>query len=333
MSTPNVVQHEGTVCVTGASGFLAGHICAQLLAAGCQVRGTVRSLTNAKAIDYLKALPGAAERLELVEADLMKPNSFDAAVAGCSAVYHTASPVILLTDVEADEVVRPAVEGTLNVYESCNKAGVKRVVATSSFATIIFGHDHTVDETPYTDKEWNDYSQPWKGDAGHIYRYAKTTAERAGWEYVEKNKPSFKLVTINPPMIVGPWLPGYARQNDSSMVVHRMLTGQTDEANDGGMGWHDVRDVALAHILAGTVEGANGRYLIVTESIDWIAICQMLKELFPDQPVTSKKKEGAAKKPVYDITRTTEELGWVPKHTVREALQAQGDAFRREGLL
>lgn len=59
----------------------------------------------------------------------------------------------------------------------------------------------------------------------------------------------------------------------------------------------------------------------------------MLKELFPDQPVTSKKKEGAAKKPVYDITRTTEELGWVPKHTVREALQAQGDAFRREGLL
>lgn len=46
----------------------------------------------------------------------MKPGSFDAAVAGCDVVYHTASPVILLTDVEPDVVVKPAVEGTLNVY-------------------------------------------------------------------------------------------------------------------------------------------------------------------------------------------------------------------------
>ena len=66
-----------------------------------------------------------------------------------------------------------------------------------------------------------------------IQRYAKTAAERAGWKYVEDNAPSFKLVTINPPMIVGPWLPGFARQNDSSMVVHRMLTGETKEAGDG----------------------------------------------------------------------------------------------------
>ena len=73
-------------------------------------------------------------------------------------------------------------------------------------------------------------------------------------------------------MIVGPWLPGYARQNDSSMVVHRMLTGQMKEAGDGGMGWHGVRDVAAAHILAVTKEAANGRYLIVSESVDWIEI-------------------------------------------------------------
>eukprot|EP00729_Bicosta_minor_P015551 gene15551-25587_t len=300
-----------TICITGASGFLAGHICAQLLEAGHKVRGTVRSLANESAIGFLKQIPGAAERLELVEADLMKPGSFDAAVAGCDVVYHTASPVILLTDVAPDVVVKPAVEGTLNVYGSCNKAGVKRVVTTSSFATIIFGHDHT---------EWNEYSQPWEGDAANIYRYAKTAAERAGWKYVEDNKPSFKLAR-------------YARQNDSSMVVHRMLTGQMKEAGDGGMGWHDVRDVAAAHILAGTKEAANGRYLIVTESVDWIEICRRLKALFPDQPVTAVKKDGVAKKPAYDITRTTEELGWVPKFTVEEALKAQGDAFVANGLL
>ena len=112
-----------------------------------------------------------------------------------------------------------------------------------------------------------------------------------------------------------------------------MLTGQMKEAGDGGMGWHDVRDVAAAHILAGTKEAANGRYLIVTESVDWIEICRRLKALFPDQPVTAVKKDGVAKKPAYDITRTTEELGWVPKFTVEEALKAQGDAFVTNGLL
>jgi len=215
-------------------------------------------------------------------------------------VYHTACPVFIIAAQAADAMVKPAVEGTLNVYESCAKAGVKRVVTTSSFATIVFGHDHAVDETPYTDKEWNNFSQPWEGDAPHIYRYAKTAAERAGWEYVEQKKPSFKLITINPPMIVGPWLPGYARQNDSSMTVHRMMTGAVTEANDGGMGWHDVRDVASAHILAGTVEKANGRYLIVTESLYWLDVCKLLAEIFPTcTKITTVKKEGNAKKPVY----------------------------------
>lgn len=102
-----------------------------------------------------------------------------------------------------DLVIRPAREGTLNVLRACDKAGtVKRVVMTSSFAAIIFAHDHTVDPTPYTDKEWNDKSKPTPGDVANIYRTSKIEAEKAAWQYVKENAVGFSLVTICPPMVV-----------------------------------------------------------------------------------------------------------------------------------
>lgn len=79
---------------------------------------------------------------------------------------------------------------------------MKRVVMTSSFAAIIFAHDHTVDPTPYTDKEWNDKSKPTPGDVANIYRTSKIEAEKAAWQYVKENAVGFSLVTICPPMVV-----------------------------------------------------------------------------------------------------------------------------------
>ncbi len=120
---------------------------AQLLERGYEVVGTVRDPASAA---YLHALPGAVERLTIVTADLLQPGSFDAAVAGCVGVFHTASP-FSLRPCPAEELIEPAVQGSLNVYRACAAAGtVRRVVTTSSFATIIFGHDHTTDATPYT---------------------------------------------------------------------------------------------------------------------------------------------------------------------------------------
>ncbi len=79
-----------TVLVTGASGYIAGHIVAQLLDRGYTVRGTVRSLASEETVAYLRMLPHAAERLELLEADLLDVGSFDSAVLGCEYVFHTA---------------------------------------------------------------------------------------------------------------------------------------------------------------------------------------------------------------------------------------------------
>ena len=122
-----------TICVTGVSGFIASWIVKGLLDRSHRVRGTVRNA--AKGAPHLQILPGADERLELVSADLMRDGSFDAAVAGCDAVIHTASPYILDAKDPQHDLVDPAVMGTKTVLESCLKApSVKRVVLTSSMA-------------------------------------------------------------------------------------------------------------------------------------------------------------------------------------------------------
>lgn len=109
------------VCVTGASGFIAAHIVQQLLAKGYSVRGTVRK--SPKNYPFLTGLPGAAERLELFEADLLSEGSYDLAVAGCNYVMHTASPYVINVKNPQRDLVDPAVDGTESVLESCLKAG------------------------------------------------------------------------------------------------------------------------------------------------------------------------------------------------------------------
>mmetsp|Transcript_1532 Transcript_1532/g.5029 ORF Transcript_1532/g.5029 Transcript_1532/m.5029 type:complete len:187 (+) Transcript_1532:2-562(+) len=164
-------------------------------------------------------------------------------------------------------------------------------------------------------------SQPIKGDIAHVYRYSKVQAERAAWAFVEArdDKASFSLVTINPPMVVGRWLPGYSRLNDSCKVLQRMLDGSLEEVPDGGMGWIDVEDVARAHIHA-LKPHANGRYLVVSESHKWIDIAKMMAIRFPTAPIPTKKKIGESLKPEYDITRTVDDLAYKPSRTIQETL-------------
>src|SRR5258708_3797583 len=125
------------VLITGASGFIASRIVEQLLAKGYRVRGTVRSLKKERELAALRALPGAADRLELVEADLLAAGAFDRAAAGCEHVMHTASPYVLDAKDPQRDLVEPAVAGTRSVLSACHRAGtVTRVVLTSSMAAI-----------------------------------------------------------------------------------------------------------------------------------------------------------------------------------------------------
>lgn len=243
---------DAPVCVTGATGYLAGEIVRQLLGEGHRVRGTTRDPERAWRARHVTGVPGADERLELVEADLMSPGDFEAAVDGCAAVIHTASPYLTDAADPQRELVDPAVRGTLAVLEACAGSGaVRRVVITSSFAAMTEKPDGRV----YDGSDWNTTSTLDRNP----YYLAKVAAERAAWQFVEETAPGFDLVAINPPLILGPSL------IPSLNTSGRVLTGLTDGTWPGIVGITygvvDVRDAAAAHIRALERPEANGRYL------------------------------------------------------------------------
>ena len=242
------------VCVTGATGFVAAWLVRELLERGIQVRGTVRKVASA---GHLRALPGAAEHLELVEADLTKPASFEPAVRGCAVVFHTASPYVIHVDDPRRDLVDPAVHGTLGVLRACAAApDVLRVVLTSSMAAVT---DEPDSSRVLTEADWNEKSTLQRNP----YYFSKTLAERAAWTFMEQQKPRFDLVALNPFMIMGPSLsPGV---NVSNQIIADLVNGVYPGILSITWGIVDVRDVAHAHIRAAEVQEAKGRYLLVQE--------------------------------------------------------------------
>src|SRR5262245_57606386 len=142
------------VAVSGASGFIALHCVRELLERGFRVRGTVRSLgSEGKLRKALLPLePG--DRLSFVEADLTSDRGWDAALAGATYVLHVASPLPKAPPKDDDELIRPAREGALRVLGAASRAGVRRVVMTSSMAAVASGRrgeEHVFDESDWAD--------------------------------------------------------------------------------------------------------------------------------------------------------------------------------------
>lgn len=242
---------EKPVCVTGASGFIAAHIVNQLLEKGYRVRGTVRKSPETYA--FLTNLPGATARLELFEADLLRPESFVSAVDGCHYVIHTASPYTINVKNPEKDLVEPALNGTRAVLEAAIASGtIKRIVLTSSVAAITDEPDST---KVFTERDWNTRSSLHR----HPYHYSKTLAERAAWDLIARRKPEFDLVTINPAMVIGPSIGPTI--NTTNAMIRDIMTGAYPGIMDLNWGFVDVRDVAKAHILAMENPEAKGRYL------------------------------------------------------------------------
>lgn len=259
------------VCVTGASGFIASRLVADLLADGYTVRGTVRDASALARYDYLTGLAGAAERLTLVSANLLEPETFEEAVRGCEVVMHTASPYSLSIKDPQKELVEPALTGTLGVLEACKKVGgVRRVVLTSSVAAI---SDEPDASTVLTEEHWNDKSSLTRNP----YYYSKAVAERAAWKFMEEKAPGFDLVVINPFLVIGPSL--VSSLNTSNQVIADLLTGKVPGIINLAWGVVDVRDVARAHILAMETPAAEGRHLCANRTIKMREMVTLLGEL------------------------------------------------------
>uniref|UniRef100_A0A1X7V130 NAD-dependent epimerase/dehydratase domain-containing protein n=1 Tax=Amphimedon queenslandica TaxID=400682 RepID=A0A1X7V130_AMPQE len=285
MSLEEPTSSPPQVLVTGASGYVASHLVQHLLVGGkVKVRGTVRSLKNeSKSAPLMKLVPDAKYPLELVEADLLNEESWIEAVKGCDYVYHVASPIIRLgatVSDEQNEIIKPAVDGTLNVLKACVAAGtIKRVVITSSIAAISGGLLITKD-TPYTEEDWVDDSLI------HGYEKSKVLAERAAWDFVEKldKDKKFELAVVNPSIIWGPPLTKASAETPSVDALKKVLTKELPALIHVSIAMIDVRDLAAIHVAAmETPEAAGQRYIANADHIWYKEAADMIAEEFGPQ--------------------------------------------------
>ncbi len=245
------------VLVTGGSGFIGGHCILQLLAQGHQVRTTVRSLAREAEVRALLKRAGAEgdDRLTFAGADLERDAGWPEAVAGCDFVLHVASPFPPTVPKHEDELIVPAREGALRLLRAARAAGVKRVVLTSSFAAI--GYGHKPQTAAFDERDWTDV---W-GDDVAPYAKSKTLAERAAWDFVGKEGGP-ELAVVNPVGVFGPVLG--PDTSTSILVVQRLMDGALPGLPQMSFGVVDVRDVADLHLRAMTDPRAKGERFLAT---------------------------------------------------------------------
>uniref|UniRef100_A0A914C119 NAD-dependent epimerase/dehydratase domain-containing protein n=1 Tax=Acrobeloides nanus TaxID=290746 RepID=A0A914C119_9BILA len=270
------------VLVTGASGYLATHCVQQLLNAGYLVRGTVRSLKVLEKVQPLKNLSYAKERLELIEADLEKKETWPSIVDSCDYVLHVASPFPAISN---ETTIKTAIEGTKNVLTACSKtASVKKLVLTSSIASIVYGHRDYKNRI-FTENDWSNLERC------SAYQKSKTLAEKFAWYFMRANgENSFKMTCLNPGFIVGPSLTEVA--GTSVTLVKRLLNNEMDSLPLIQYGLVDVRDVAKAHILAMENPKSDSERIIINSNNLWLhEIAEILeKEFGPKGYIIPTKK-------------------------------------------
>jgi dihydroflavonol-4-reductase len=262
------------VLVTGGSGFVGSHVILQLLAAGHEVRTTVRSLSREAEVRATLAAAGAdaGARLSFFAADLEKDDGWAEAAGGCDYAHHVASPFPTAQPKDEDELIRPAREGTLRVLRAARDAGVKRIVVTSSFAAVGYGHGQR--DTPYTEADWTDPDGP----AVQPYMKSKTLAERAAWDFIAREGNGMELAVVNPVGVFGPALNGDL--STSIFLVKTMIEGKMPGTPRLYLGVVDVRDVADLHLRAMTDPAAAGeRFLAVAgEAMSFHQMAAVLRE-------------------------------------------------------
>jgi dihydroflavonol-4-reductase len=313
-----------TVLLTGASGFIAKRIVLDLLEAGHTVRGSLRSLKRADEVrDAVRPHLSDARRLDrlsFVELDLTRDAGWAEAMAGVTALIHTASPFPMAPPKDENEVIRPAVDGTLRALRAAQAAGVTRVVMTSSVVAI--EANGKVGRETLTEADWSDVSHP----RSTPYYKSKTLAERAAWDFVAQH-PEMRLTTINPSLVLG--RPLDAHFGTSLQLIERILSGKDPMQPDIGFGIVDVADVSAMHVRAlERPESAGKRFIASGPSATMPWIARHLAARYPGRKIATREAPAFVLRllalfdrsvrtalpalgapPVFDNTRARKELG------------------------
>jgi dihydroflavonol-4-reductase len=224
--------------VTGASGFLGWHVARLLAERGHRVRALCRPTSQLRELD-----------VERVAGDLRDPDSLGRAVVGCELVFHVAADYRLWSKDPA-ELYSSNVEGTRNVLDAAARAGVERVVYTSTVGCIGMPEGRTGDEqTPVSIADM----------AGH-YKRSKWLAEQVA---LEKAAAGLPVVIVNPTAPVGDhdWKP-----TPTGKIIVDFLRGKLPAFVDTGLNLVDARDTAIGHLLAAEKGRSGERYILGSEN-------------------------------------------------------------------
>lgn len=335
------------VLVTGGAGFIAVHCILQLLNSGYRVKTTLRDLSRETAVRSMLRQGGveAGGRLTFIQADLSSDAHWEEAVKDCTYVLHVASPTPKLNFKHEDEMIIPAREGVLRVLRASRDAGVKRVVLTSAIGAIVYGHPRQT--TPYDETAWTDTTH------APAYQKSKTLAERAAWEFMEREGRNLELSVVNPAAVMGPVLgPDYSH---SIYLVKNLLTGKMAGCPKINACFVDVRDVADLHLRAMLDPKAKGERFIATggESIWLVEVAKILKTNLGDRANKVKTMQlpnallriAALKDPMVksmvpllgipmNLTsaKAVKLLGWSPR-SPKDAILAAAESLIRLNLL
>lgn len=257
------------VCLTGGTGFIGSHIARFLLARGYDVRLLVRQGSERKINPALLGARNAKGRLGVRIYNLLDLDSCLKGTAGAKYVIHCACPYRLEVEDPQVELVEVAKVGTYNMLESCRyHKEVCKLVVTSSVAAITDQPSSKI----YDERVWNSRSSLKRNP----YYFAKTCAEKFLWEELENNCPTnLQVVAVIPSTVVGPSL--VKGVNESNKIIAMLLKGQFPGVIDMSWNFVDVRDVAVAHVLAMEHSGLSGRLLCSHETVHMRDIISHLK--------------------------------------------------------
>ena len=259
------------VLITGASGYIARQCISDLLKSGYQVKGSLRDLSKS---DEVRESLGCLNNkdLDFCKLDLLHDEGWLEAASDCDFLIHVASPFIIEEPKDEKELIQPALEGTLRALNAANKSNIKKVVLTSSMASIAYGHKKNICDN----SDWTDLSK----DVG-AYIKSKTISEKAAWEYLhEKSNKSFTMTTIHPGMVFGPLLSKNIYGASATLILN-LIRGKYPALPDVYFTVVDVRDVAKLHVEALENSNSNDKRIIATsqKGISFLEISNMLRNL------------------------------------------------------
>ncbi len=260
------------VLVTGASGYIALHCLSELLNSGYKVKGSLRDLNRQNEVINSLDKDLSKENLEFCNLDLLSDAGWDEASSDCDYLLHIASPFIIQEPKEEKILIEPALEGTLRALRAAKKNGIKKVVLTSSMASIAYGHSKQI----VNNKDWTDINS--KVGA---YIKSKTLAEKAAWDFVQNNSDnSLALTTIHPGMVFGPVLSDDI-EGASPSLINNLINGKFPAIPDLYFTVVDVRDVAKLHVKSLKNQGSNNKRIIATSEngISFLEISKLLRDL------------------------------------------------------